>query len=154
MVQLDVVVIRLGRGTHPWQVTWRSRSLKFSRGPFEGTERSAANWNSRDAGIACHFIKNNKRKTSVILLQDGLTRNDDRILATCLSLCKAGNKDQANAGTVAYFSLRRERYSEHVSSVSSTLWWWLIPRLADCNARAGRGLTVIGVDSAKTRLVR
>lgn len=28
--------------------------------------------------------------------QDGMTSNDDRILATCLSLCKSNSKDQGS----------------------------------------------------------
>lgn len=38
----------------------------------------------------------------IVRFQDGLTRNDDRILTTCLSLCRS-SKDQTNAGT--YVSL-------------------------------------------------
>ncbi|XP_029049642.1 telomerase-binding protein EST1A-like isoform X2 [Osmia bicornis bicornis] len=57
---------------------------------------------SRNPAIRCLTTRGTVLTSSTFTVEedvdkDGLTRNDDRILATCLSLCKAANKDQANA---------------------------------------------------------
>ncbi|KOX71356.1 Telomerase-binding protein EST1A [Melipona quadrifasciata] len=57
---------------------------------------------SRNPAIRCLTTRGTVLTSSTFTVEedvdkDGLTRNDDRILATCLSLCKAGNKDQVNA---------------------------------------------------------
>lgn len=68
---------------------------------------------SRNPAIRCLTTRGTVLTSSTFTVEedvdkDGLTRNDDRILATCLSLCKAGNKDQVNAEEGQPRRLRRE----------------------------------------------
>ncbi|XP_015592692.1 telomerase-binding protein EST1A isoform X2 [Cephus cinctus] len=69
---------------------------------------------SRNPAVRCLTTRGTVLTSSTFTVeedvdQDGLTRNDDRILATCLSLCRAGScKDQATAEEGQPKRLRRE----------------------------------------------
>ncbi|XP_076755865.1 telomerase-binding protein EST1A isoform X2 [Xylocopa sonorina] len=69
----------------------------------ESAKAALAFARSRNPAIRCLTTRGTVLTSSTFTVEedvdkDGLTTNDDRILATCLSLCKAGNKDQVNAG--------------------------------------------------------
>ncbi|XP_043787693.1 telomerase-binding protein EST1A-like isoform X1 [Apis laboriosa] len=79
----------------------------------ESAKAALAFARSRNPAIRCLTTRGTVLTSSTFTVEedvdkDGLTRNDDRILATCLSLCKAGNKDQANAEEGQPRRLRRE----------------------------------------------
>ncbi|KOC63841.1 Telomerase-binding protein EST1A [Habropoda laboriosa] len=79
----------------------------------ESAKAALAFARSRNPAIRCLTTRGTVLTSSTFTMEedvdkDGLTRNDDRILATCLSLCKAGNKDQVNAEEGQPRRLRRE----------------------------------------------
>ncbi|XP_076627373.1 telomerase-binding protein EST1A isoform X3 [Colletes latitarsis] len=79
----------------------------------ESAKAALAFARSRNPAIRCLTTRGTVLTSSTFTMEedvekDGLTRNDDRILATCLSLCKAGNKDQLNAKEGQPRRLRRE----------------------------------------------
>ncbi|CAK9812185.1 Telomerase-binding protein EST1A [Anthophora quadrimaculata] len=79
----------------------------------ESAKAALAFARSRNPAIRCLTTRGTVLTSSTFTVEedvdkDGLTRNDDRILATCLSLCKAGNKDQVNAEEGQPRRLRRE----------------------------------------------
>ncbi|KAG7188027.1 hypothetical protein KM043_015773 [Ampulex compressa] len=68
---------------------------------------------SRNPAIRCLTTRGTVLTSSTFTVEedvdtDGLTSNDDRILATCLSLCKSGNKDQSVTEEGQPRRLRRE----------------------------------------------
>ncbi|XP_026668132.1 telomerase-binding protein EST1A-like isoform X2 [Ceratina calcarata] len=79
----------------------------------ESAKAALAFARSRNPAIRCLTTRGTVLTSSTFTVEedvdkDGLTRNDDRILATCLSLCKTGNKDQVNAEEGQPRRLRRE----------------------------------------------
>ncbi|XP_078044593.1 uncharacterized protein LOC144474030 isoform X1 [Augochlora pura] len=79
----------------------------------ESAKAALAFARSRNPAIRCLTTRGTVLTSSTFTVEedvdkDGSTRNDDRILATCLSLCKTGNKDQASAEESQPRRLRRE----------------------------------------------
>ncbi|KMQ95201.1 telomerase-binding protein est1a [Lasius niger] len=77
----------------------------------ESAKAALAFARSRNPAIRCLTTRGTVLTSSIFTVEedvdkDGLTRNDDRILTTCLSLCRS-NKDQANAEKKILF------FSEH-----------------------------------------
>ncbi|KAL6266286.1 hypothetical protein P5V15_003144 [Pogonomyrmex californicus] len=78
----------------------------------ENAKAALAFARSRNPAIRCLTTRGTVLTSSTFTVEedvdkDGLTRNDDRILTTCLSLCRS-NKDQANAEEGQPRRLRRE----------------------------------------------
>ncbi|XP_012061387.1 PREDICTED: LOW QUALITY PROTEIN: telomerase-binding protein EST1A [Atta cephalotes] len=78
----------------------------------ESAKAALAFARSRNPAIRCLTTRGTVLTSSTFTVEedvdkDGLTRNDDRILTTCLSLCRS-NKDQANAEEGQPRRLRRE----------------------------------------------
>ncbi|XP_020710640.2 telomerase-binding protein EST1A isoform X1 [Athalia rosae] len=68
---------------------------------------------SRNPAVRCLTTRGTVLTSSTFTVeedvnQDGLTRNDDRILATCLSLCRTNSKEQSNTEEGQPRRLRRE----------------------------------------------
>ncbi|KAF7418327.1 hypothetical protein HZH68_000980 [Vespula germanica] len=69
----------------------------------ESAKAALAFARSRNPAIRCLTTRGTVLTSSTFTVEedvdkDKLTRNDDRILATCLSLCRTGNKDHNNPG--------------------------------------------------------
>ncbi|XP_012273002.1 telomerase-binding protein EST1A isoform X2 [Orussus abietinus] len=79
----------------------------------ENAKSALAFARSRNPAIKCLTTRGTVLTSSTFTVeedvdQDGLTRNDDRILATCLSLCRASSKDQPSTEEGQPRRLRRE----------------------------------------------
>ncbi|KAK2576206.1 hypothetical protein KPH14_008409 [Odynerus spinipes] len=79
----------------------------------ESAKAALAFARSRNPAIRCLTTRGTVLTSSTFTVEedvdkDGLTRNDDRILATCLSLCRMGIKDQCNPEENQPRRLRRE----------------------------------------------
>lgn len=65
---------------------------------------------SKNPAIRCLTTRGTVLTSSIFTVEedatlDGLTSNDDRILATCLSLCKTNNKDHIINGEKLFYLL-------------------------------------------------
>ncbi|KAF7412009.1 hypothetical protein HZH66_000905 [Vespula vulgaris] len=79
----------------------------------ESAKAALAFARSRNPAIRCLTTRGTVLTSSTFTVEedvdkDKLTRNDDRILATCLSLCRTGNKDYNNPEEGQPRRLRRE----------------------------------------------
>ncbi|XP_051160471.1 telomerase-binding protein EST1A-like isoform X3 [Leptopilina boulardi] len=79
----------------------------------ENAKAALAFARSRNPAIRCLTTRGTVLSSSTFTVeedvsQDGLTRNDDRILATCLSLCRTNSKDQIPSGEGQPRRLRRD----------------------------------------------
>ncbi|XP_063972078.1 telomerase-binding protein EST1A-like isoform X3 [Diachasmimorpha longicaudata] len=106
----------LARGADPRDCTPNSRATLNPEHVVRVAEsaKSALSFaRSRNPAIRCLTTRGTVLSSSTFTVEedtslDGLTRNDDRILATCLSLCKGANKDQVVVEEGQPRRLRRE----------------------------------------------
>ncbi|XP_043272434.1 telomerase-binding protein EST1A isoform X3 [Venturia canescens] len=79
----------------------------------ESSKAALAFARSRNPAIKCLTTRGSLLTSSTFTVeedvsQEGLTRNDDRILATCLSLCRSNSKDHGNNEDTEPRRLKRE----------------------------------------------
>ncbi|XP_011306226.1 telomerase-binding protein EST1A isoform X2 [Fopius arisanus] len=106
----------LARGADPRDCTPNSRAMlnpEHVARVAESAKAALSFARSRNPAIRCLTTRGTVLSSSTFTVEednsfDGLTRNDDRILATCLSLCKSNNKDQPLAEEGQPRRLRRE----------------------------------------------